>query len=172
MVSPARRRRHPPNSSRALTASSLCGSLLALGRTEAAPAGGALSDVPRVDFKSTTKRDSSGPLLAWEGAISAAAPAGGGKAGGLYVPLTRRSRPDGAVYGVDVGEGGIGRRRLEDSGVGIEEGGERIDVGSDNSSDAGTWPDSSISQLSAVFLRTIPTNFWSMYRSCLLLFSH
>lgn len=48
----------------------------------------------------------------------------------VYVPLTRRARPDGAaVYGVDVGATGIGRRRrrLEDDGggVGIEAGGER-----------------------------------------------
>lgn len=51
----------------------------------------------------------------------------------VYVPLTRRARPDGAaVYGVDVGATGIGRRRrrLEDDrgGVGIEAGGERCIV--------------------------------------------
>lgn len=47
---------------------------------------------------------------------------------GIYVPLTRRTRPDGAgVYGVDVGRAGIGRRRRrldEDETIGIEREGE------------------------------------------------
>lgn len=47
---------------------------------------------------------------------------------GVYVPLTRRTRSDGAaVYGVDVGPVGKGhrRRRLENGGVGIEGQGEK-----------------------------------------------
>lgn len=31
----------------------------------------------------------------------------------LFLPLTKRARAGGAVYGVDVGEGGLSRRRLE-----------------------------------------------------------
>lgn len=45
---------------------------------------------------------------------------------GLYVPLTKRARTGGAVYGVDVSEEGISRRNLGGSGddaggVGVEE---------------------------------------------------
>lgn len=31
----------------------------------------------------------------------------------LFVPLTKRARANGAVYGVDVGESGLSRRRME-----------------------------------------------------------
>lgn len=43
----------------------------------------------------------------------------------LFVPLTRRARAGGAVYGVDVRDEGISRRRLELDGVGGATGGER-----------------------------------------------
>lgn len=120
-LSPARRSSRPLRSTSALLASALCGSLLALVRVEATSAGGALPGSPRVDFQSSNneQRDSDTLLV---GEVTPA-----GKAG-LYVPLTKRPRSDGAVYGVDVGEGGISRRRLEGTGVGIEEGGERIDM--------------------------------------------
>lgn len=41
----------------------------------------------------------------------------------LFVPLTKRARAGGPVYGVDVSEGGISRRKLKlDGVVGAEEG--------------------------------------------------
>lgn len=74
-----------------------------------------------------TKSAAGGVLFAGvEGATRTAA--GGG---GLYVPLTKRARTGGAVYGVDVSEDGISRRNLGGSrddddaggegGVGVEE---------------------------------------------------
>lgn len=118
-ASPARRSPRPMKFLSALIASALCGSLSALVRAEATSAGGARPGSRRIDFKSSNEqRDSSDTLLVGE--VTAV-----GKAG-LYVPLTKRPRSDGAVYGVDVGEGGISRRRLEGTGVGIEEGGEGI----------------------------------------------
>ena len=124
-VSAARRSPRPLNYARALIASALCGSLLALALAEATSPGGELPGSPRVAFKSNNHGDSSDPLLVGVGAGAGVTPAG--KAG-LYVPLTKRPRSDGPAYGVDVGEGGISRRRLEGAGVGIEEGGERIDI--------------------------------------------
>ncbi|CAM9644241.1 unnamed protein product, partial [Laminaria digitata] len=116
---PASQARCSPRYQHALIASALCGSVLALVRAEAASAGGALQDSPRVDFKSNNKHRDDRLELVGEGA-GAAGVTPAGKAG-LYVPLTKRPRSDGAVYGVDVGVGGISRRRLGESGVGIEE---------------------------------------------------
>lgn len=48
-----------------------------------------------------------------------------GSDAGLYVPLTKRARQGGAVYGVDVSEAGISRRKLEGSGMMFEEEGDK-----------------------------------------------
>ena len=45
-----------------------------------------------------------------------------GEKPGLYVPLVKRPRTEGPVYGVHVGEAGIRRRKLETAGVGVEHG--------------------------------------------------
>ncbi|CAM9456317.1 unnamed protein product [Ascophyllum nodosum] len=43
-----------------------------------------------------------------------------GEKPGLYVPLVKRPRTEGPVYGVHVSEAGIRRRKLETAGVGVE----------------------------------------------------
>lgn len=68
-----------------------------------------------------SKRAVAGDLFA--GAEGATRTAAQGR--GLYVPLTKRARTDGAVYGVDVSEEGISRRNLggrgdDAGGVGVE----------------------------------------------------
>lgn len=69
-----------------------------------------------------------------EGSLEVELQEEGGKGGSalqekqrLFVPLTKRARAGGAVYGVEVGEEGISRRKLElvgtaSMGVGAEEG--------------------------------------------------